>query len=1705
MPDEGGLDPDVLITLGVDASQLPEGIRRAVTQIAPQFKELQAQLESLRLGQIDSSQFTTSLQRLREQANQQTIEMRKSLSLSSVDLKGVRDSYTALFRSLREQANAAGIDIKTQLRSAQSSVNAALRPTAQQKAYPNVPSGNLDAGLPKPSPAQRAGQTISTAEREDATRAAAIAKADAALVKEKANAATLLQRQTREADGRTQDLATAENNYRKSVESAQQKRDQAVARAQTQAQRAGQTEQSALTEDQLRTSRSNLLQGFVSGDVSRVGKSSFFKDNESGSYLDRNGEVIDRNSNKFIELTAALEAERAAILRGTAAADKKAEADIKAGLPAPGFFGSYRSGIAGKGYSSQGQGVIGSLAGTTGILSKYAIGGIAIGAAVGGATKGFQEVEQAQTELVTLKGVQDALEQATGGAAKTQIDFNAALADGAKLGLGATDVFAAGTVGIRNYSDEIRNGADANKVFTDSVTAAGVAASITGQQLAVAQQNLFQAANAFGLKSNQVGQVNDAVLAASRSFNASPSQILTGIGQAGDLAGVAGFDVNSLASTVGAIINTGAPASGLARLLSKGGDAQFTGGLAALGVNNTGNIAQELQQMAEGYSKLNDAQKLAFAQSVGGARSASILIAVLTQQQKIIDETTQSYTNAGQAEEQTYKQTQTLGGQVRQFSADLKQLAQEVGNSGAFTPLAVAFEAVKTALEGVNFAFSIFDKLDSTTRKLVLTTLELAAAYAAVSKAGGIGAIYNKSIGRIPGLPGGTDSKSIVAQDANTAATNRNTEALLGKGIIGSPEGPHFGPKTRDETAQTERGIAGLFNKIGTFGGRIGTGASGGGFGIPLLARGGLLTVGGLGAGIVAGGLADAYSSYKVADKNYAQTDSIDAATNARIEGKGTSADLLQSAKELSKTAADARHSSSGFLGGFVNLDRSIGHDVGISGYGSTEGAARQAQRYAEIAATLGEAQQKREADASNRNGLNGIDFNSQSGFSTYAQAQASQGRAAIDILKNSSQAFNTFLDQSGKSGSTLATGSTDAVAGQYANDFIKNLLAHANDVLDSDPRNKAAKAVSSLNADQAKAVAGAAQGSFTDFVNSNNLSGTDLSNLTQDQRNALAKNTQQKVKEALSAAGVKGVTDEFVSQLAGTAAISFKDIVNNVNPISGQKLTYQQVNDFVTSQVAQAQAAQQRGANQDTVAAYGNVGLPQTSQNLQAAQTALSEFQSKLAGLKAAAEPNADAIRLMQDAIDGATIAVHQAADAFGQAQVAANAAALSVGSTSTGYSQASSFLNGGGPTSTPVGNAGLGIDLGNITTNTSGALDSLGKSLGFQAFSQSDLTSAATPGSQIGSAVQAKALAEQNYYNAVQQNKTQQEIDSAHRAYLDASLQLEQSRQQDAAQSALAAVAIGDTVNEALAQQKILFAQADITADPGAKAALERQAQQQGINATLAQTGIDASQALANIGPGDTLGAASQTLQNDRNRLQAIKDTTPKDLKAIADAQAQINSDIVSVVSAYSTYIQDLNSSQIDTTDPAQVAKAALATSQAALTKAQQQGISGDALRPYQNAVKDATTTSAGAAFQEQQQVLQDQLDLHQVSNQSFIASQQQTLAGLRAQLATMKIGDQGFKQVQDEITAVSKSILATAAQATGQFNIGNIKIPTPYEVQRSIAASGVGAGYNVMPVTNNTSIIINGTDLAAVQAILSQYLGSPLTSHTTAPRKV
>jgi len=225
---------------------------------------------------------------------------------------------------------------------------------------------------------------------------------------------------------------------------------------------------------------------------------------------------------------------------------------------------------------------------------------------------------------------------------------------------------------------------------------------------------------------------------------------------------------------------------------------------------------------------------------------------------------------------------------------------------------------------------------------------------------------------------------------------------------------------------------------------------------------------------------------------------------------------------------------------------------------------------------------------------------------------------------------------------------------------------------------------------------------------------------------------------------------------------------------------------------------------------------------------------------------------------------------------------------------------------------------------------------------------------------------------------------------------------------------------------------------------------------------------------------------------------------LAALHAAQIQLGN-------AQLAYSADLRKLNTDLTDPIAQARNTLADAQAKLAADIKSKQGPDVLTADRINVRSAQNQAESAAFSQRLSDAQIADRLGRSSHQAYLTY----LQGEHNRLSNIM---RRTRQQQDELNQIDEALQAANSQMQGQFNLGDIKVPTPYEVRKYIATvagaatSGAAAGamgglYQSSGATtySQNTIQINGADTAAVTAVLRQILGSSaVASATTTGRK-
>ncbi len=148
--------------------------------------------------------------------------------------------------------------------------------------------------------------------------------------------------------------------------------------------------------------------------------------------------------------------------------------------------------------------------------------------------------------------------------------------------------------------------------------------------------------------------------------------------------------------------------------------------------------------------------------------------------------------------------------------------------------------------------------------------------------------------------------------------------------------------------------------------------------------------------------------------------------------------------------------------------------------------------------------------------------------------------------------------------------------------------------------------------------------------------------------------------------------------------------------------------------------------------------------------------------------------------------------------------------------------------------------------------------------------------------------------------------------------------------------------------------------------------------------------------------------------------------------------------------------------------------------------------------NQAEDATLSADQARFQQRLSNAQRAQQLGTMSNAAYQAYIDSEQAAIQAKLATMDKNTNGYQQLKDNYDDLVDLEQTLADSYNGQFNLGDIQLPTPYEARRYVqqAVGGPGAGVvgsGGSMVNSNNQISLSGLTTDELVAILASALGS------------
>jgi hypothetical protein len=266
-----------------------------------------------------------------------------------------------------------------------------------------------------------------------------------------------------------------------------------------------------------------------------------------------------------------------------------------------------------------------------------------------------------------------------------------------------------------------------------------------------------------------------------------------------------------------------------------------------------------------------------------------------------------------------------------------------------------------------------------------------------------------------------------------------------------------------------------------------------------------------------------------------------------------------------------------------------------------------------------------------------------------------------------------------------------------------------------------------------------------------------------------------------------------------------------------------------------------------------------------------------------------------------------------------------------------------------------------------------------------------------------------------------------------------------------------------------------------------------------TAAQRAAAAAAANAARGGGG-VSAARAALQGASADLAAEKEGTVAYYQAL-QAYYEAQQGLTDAIRQYHDVLAQLS---IDTTNPLKMANLALREAQKKLEQDIKAGKDPDVIAQDRLDVQNAQTEQESTRFQQRLDRAQTADQLGRSSHQAYI----RYLDNERDRLEAIK--NRTYQQ-QQELNQIDGLLQDAQNALSGQFNLGDINLPTPYQVRRYIDQStgGVASGAGSVPTPPTkppqVNITIDGADTGQIKRVLNEILGANGHRSSTSRRKV
>jgi hypothetical protein len=409
--------------------------------------------------------------------------------------------------------------------------------------------------------------------------------------------------------------------------------------------------------------------------------------------------------------------------------------------------GQFFGGVTGAGMFSKENGInqnaLLNLAGTAGNVAKYTLLYQGLFAIIGAAQSLLQEAKNLSDSLRDLRIAMQTTEDPSNA-------FIGNLNEIARIaGANVGEAMDAAVRGVRAFGDEVaRLETDKVEQIARQVTEVSTQISlITGKTLTDSTADVIAAGTAFGYDPSALQSVSDAIVNAKNIVGGDPKQVSQGVANIAAVANEAGLSLKEAAAAIGLVnarldISGSAISTRISRVLSI-----LQGNTGAKVKNQLNQIFQvdeesalflrvedtardSLQKIGFFYAQAEETEKQFILSRLGGRSNTRELIPILTNYEKIFggfDQATQEFANVGTSVAQfkpgagfdeTLQKSDDLVGTLRRISGSVKQIQGELSRSNLFLPFGIAIKTLEPVLTTLGRTLNLVNQMTESFDKL---------------------------------------------------------------------------------------------------------------------------------------------------------------------------------------------------------------------------------------------------------------------------------------------------------------------------------------------------------------------------------------------------------------------------------------------------------------------------------------------------------------------------------------------------------------------------------------------------------------------------------------------------------------------------------------------------------------------------------------------------------------------------------------------------------------------------------------------------------------------------------------------------------------------------------------------------------------------------------------------------------------------------